>query len=372
MLSATPRNIDIDSYCRYCSEVSRANGEDPIGTAITAQQWLFIEVPQPWAKNPWLDQGKDLLSLFQRIEKQIRLWKNLRILAIAPDKAASTKDKRHLFFYQQPQQPAAAYRQRHYHIPVAQLCQLVQALIFQPQQLSQFDSYRLPPSRALFVCTHTRYDLACGRFGTPLYRLLRSQYAKDHSSTGVSNGDGRGLSVWQTTHFGGHNFAPTLIDFPVGHFWGHLDPNILDNLIYRRGEVSQLMPYYRGWAGFNRWAQIAERSLWMKWGWAWLSVTKSARIVRRDPGSWRDRLLRALLALVPTIRAQVLRKKLLQRLKWAEVEICWRKNSGIPAGSARLRVEASHEVTSQLKSGENQELVAVQQYRSFIVSERSI
>jgi len=369
MSSATPRNIDIDSHCRYCSEVSKAYGEDPIGTAITARQWLFIEVPQPWAKNPWLDQDKGLLALFQRIENQLKLWKSLRILAIAPDKAASTKDKRHVFFYEQSQPPAAAYRQQRYHIPIEQLCDLVQALIFQPQQLSQFDSYSLPSDRALFVCTHTRYDLACGRFGTPLYRLLRSQYAKSYSSSEGRDDADNSLSVWQTTHFGGHNFAPTLIDFPMGHFWGHLEPDILDTLIYRRGKVSQLMRYYRGCAMFDRWAQIAERSLWIKWGWAWLSVAKSARIVRQDSGTWRDRILRGLLAIVPTIRAQILRKKLLQRLRWAEVEISWTNPSDIPAGCARYRVEVSHEVLSQMKSGEDQALTAVPQYRALILKE---
>ena len=41
------------SECRYCSEVSLAQGEDPIGTAGVAEQWLIIEVPRPWKKNLW-------------------------------------------------------------------------------------------------------------------------------------------------------------------------------------------------------------------------------------------------------------------------------------------------------------------------------
>ncbi|MEL7523883.1 MAG: hypothetical protein AAGJ80_20060, partial [Cyanobacteria bacterium J06553_1] len=56
--------------CQYCSVTSKANGEDPIGTAVTAQQWLFIEVPQPWAKNPWGNESAALLALFERIEKR--------------------------------------------------------------------------------------------------------------------------------------------------------------------------------------------------------------------------------------------------------------------------------------------------------------
>ena len=33
--------------CRFCSLVSKANGEDPIGTAGTADHWLVVEFAQP-------------------------------------------------------------------------------------------------------------------------------------------------------------------------------------------------------------------------------------------------------------------------------------------------------------------------------------
>lgn len=36
---------------RFCSVVSKANGEDPIGTAGTADHWLITEIPQPWSEK---------------------------------------------------------------------------------------------------------------------------------------------------------------------------------------------------------------------------------------------------------------------------------------------------------------------------------
>ncbi|MEL7523225.1 MAG: sucrase ferredoxin, partial [Cyanobacteria bacterium J06553_1] len=273
---ATPFPAKVDQACQYCSVTSKANGEDPIGTAVSARQWLFIEVPQPWAKNPWANESVELLQLFEKIEKQPQLWRDLRILAIAPDKAHSTPGKRHLFFYRQPSGAAFEYDQQHYHLPVDELCALVRSLVLSPTSntpskstipapIAHFHQYRQPPTRAFFVCTHTSYDLACGRFGTPLYRLLCKEYA-----------DSNTLSVWQTTHFGGHNFAPTLIDFPTGHFWGHLQPESLDTLVHRTGNVAELEQFYRGWSGVGRWAQIAERSLWMQHGWQWLGMRRSA------------------------------------------------------------------------------------------------
>lgn len=346
--------------CQYCSVTSKANGEDPIGTAVTAQQWLFIEVPQPWAKNPWANQPAALLDIFQQIKRQPRLWKALRILAIAPDKTESTASERHVFFYHQPKGAIAAYTPQHYHVPTEQLSHLVQALIFSPAQTDQFRQYSQPAARALFVCTHTNYDLACGRFGTPLYRTLRKHYAQPAANA-------KPLSVWQTTHFGGHNFAPTLIDFPTGQFWGHLEPEVLDTLVHRQGDVTELARFYRGWSGLGQWAQIAERAIWMQQGWDWLTTPKSARIILQDTGPLPYQLLRWILGWilvwVPTIQAQVLLKKLQKKLTWAEVEICWEASQGKPSGRYHARVEVSHQVLSQMRSGTDASLMPSSQYQ---------
>ncbi|MEM9804794.1 MAG: sucrase ferredoxin [Cyanobacteria bacterium P01_D01_bin.56] len=344
------RSGPTDSPCRYCSVVSKANGEDPIGTAVVAEWWMFIEVAQPWAKNPWGDQSPELLKIFQQIEKKPRLWGRLRIVAIAPDKHYSKPERCHVFFYRKLQGPAADYAQQHYWVPRQKLADLVKALTLQPTQIETFLSYQQPFARNIFVCTHTHYDVACGRFGTPLYRQLRQQYAQDGQ-----------LLVWQTSHFGGHNFAPTLIDFPMGQFWGHLESEILDVLVYRQGDVSKLRPFYRGWSGFSHWEQIAERELWMRHGWSWLKHPKTARVMRRDPGKVIHQLLRWVLRWIPSIRAQILLKKLERKLTWADVEICWQ--NGVNTEIYRARVESSHQVNSQMKSGKDQSLVPVRQYR---------
>ena len=360
--------------CRYCSEASQRNGEDPIGTAISARHWLFIEVSQPWAKNPWQGQSEDLLAIFNRVEKQPKLWTQLRILAIAPDQAWSALEKCHVFFYQQPNGLITGYREMHHHVPAGQLAQLVEAHLFQPKKLAAFEPFRLPAARALFVCTHTQYDLACGRFGTPLYRTLRSQYAGLQPPDSPQSDPQRlkspqtatnpALSVWQTSHFGGHNFAPTLIDFPTGHFWGHLSPEKLDALIYRQGDLAKLLPCYRGWAALDKWGQIAERSLWIQFGWVWLTVPKSAHIIRQDRGRWRDWLIRLLLEIFPSIRAQLIVQKLLQRLSWAEVTVRWEAIPEIATGQSHIRVEVNHEVLTQTKSGRDQPLTKARQYKT--------
>ncbi|MEM1242717.1 MAG: sucrase ferredoxin [Cyanobacteria bacterium P01_H01_bin.26] len=124
----------------------------------------------------------------------------------------------------------------------------------------------------MMICTHGNIDIACARFGQPIYKKLRDDYA--------ANGQ---LRVWRCSHFGGHQFAPTLVDFPTGQVWGHLEEDILETLIHRHQPVTELRPFYRGWAGVDRYTQMVEREIWMEKGWGWLQYQKSGQVVDQDP-----------------------------------------------------------------------------------------
>lgn len=359
MSSSAIQNTFDQSQCRYCSVTSKANGEDPIGTAIAADLWIMIEVPRPWTKNPWQEEATELLALFAALEKRPRLWAKTQILAIASDRGYSKPGYRHVLCYRRPNRLFAKYDPDQYCVPTEAIADLVKALLFQRSRLSAYDAYRQLAVRSLFVCTHTHYDVACGRFGTPLYKTLRRYYAVDDQ-----------LQVWQTAHFGGHNFAPTLMDFPIGQFWGHLEPDILDVLVYRIGDVTQLRQFYRGWSGLSRWAQIVEREVWMQVGWEWLEIPKTERILAKDRGKLLHWLLRWLLRWVPIIRAQVLLKKLDQKLNWAEVEIRAGDAKEGMSAICRGRVEVSHTVMTQLRSGKAKDLHPVKQYQVRLKGDR--
>ena len=339
------------SPCRYCSVVSKANGVSPIGTAIVADLWIMIEVPHPWAQDPWQEESASLLDLFQSLERRPRLWQRVRILAIALDRDYSQPGYRHVMSYRRPSPLFARYHPEHYCVPTATVTQLVKAMVFQLPMVT-FATYRQKPVRSLFVCTHTHYDVACGRFGTPLFKTLKRDYAADGK-----------LRIWQTSHFGGHHFAPTLIDFPQGQFWGHLESEILDILIYRRGDWQQLYRFYRGWGGVSPWAQIVERELWMQKGWSWLELPKADRMQAQDPGKLHHRMLQWLLRWVPLVSAQVLLHKLEQKLTWAKVEI--RAGNGSSPGGVThtARVEANYTALAQFSSGDEARLSPIKQYR---------
>lgn len=58
-----------------------------------------------------------------------------------------------------------------------------------------------------FVCTHARRDVCCSREGLPTWQRLDT----------LSNG-----RAWQTTHLGGHRFAPNVLTLPTARSYGRV------------------------------------------------------------------------------------------------------------------------------------------------------
>ncbi|WP_138500687.1 sucrase ferredoxin [Nostoc sp. PA-18-2419] len=322
--------------CRFCSLVSKANKEDPIGTAGTCDHWLIMEIPQPWPQDIYEKNLtiKALIDFFQEVTLKHKI--NIRPILIAPDREYSHPGFTRVLYYYRPAKLFCEFEKQEFVVPHEQAITLVTAIlkqsIQQPNNLSEFQQYQQQTShiRELMVCTHAQVDLACGRFGTPLYRRLRKEYAP------AAKGN---LRVWQTTHFGGHQFAPTLVDLPQGCLWGHLEPEILDLLTNRNGSVADLHKFYRGWTGLTKFEQIAEREIWTQLGWTWLDYLKVGKVVATE---------------------EVLQG---QEPDWAEVRIDYATPDGGVSGAYEARVEVSGEVMSTLNSGKSMELKAVKQYR---------
>ena len=82
------------------------------------------------------------------------------------------------------------------------------------------------------VCTNGRHDPCCAAYGAPVYQALADQAGAER--------------VWQTTHIGGHRMAATLIAFPHGIVYGHLDPTDVESLVMNHRAGFILTHKYRG------------------------------------------------------------------------------------------------------------------------------
>ena len=348
------------SDCRYCSEISKARGEDPIGSAPQVDYWILVEFPQPWpttmfTENPLIQQ---IIPLIKKLV--LKRGVMVRPLAIAPDPDYSEPDHTRVIYYQRPAAQFATYTKQEYVLPDEAAAQLVvgllNRLLGQSVDLSPFTAYQRETSnqREMLVCTHTQVDLACGRYGTPVYRHLRQTYGQPEQS----------LRVWQSTHFGGHQFAPTLIDLPTGQLWGHLEMDVLPQLIHRDGDPQQMGQFYRGWTGLSKFEQIAEREAWLQTGWDWFTYPRTAH-TRRKGLAGRQRWVYPLLRWLPIKLLQLWLERWTSDATWADVELTYDSPQG--QGRYQARVEADGEVitarNSAAKVNEPVKLTPKQQYQ---------
>ncbi len=103
------------------------------------------------------------------------------------------------------------------------------------------DLAEVPP--LWLACTHGRRDACCARLGRPSARRLREL---------------RPDRAWESSHLGGHRFAPTVLALPHGLAFGQAGPDVLPALVaaVERGEVP--LDRLRGRTGLPPAAQVAE------------------------------------------------------------------------------------------------------------------
>jgi len=307
----------------YCNCLALERGLDPVGYAGTFLDSIVIEVPLPWKRDLYFDekvlpQGiREVLAKWQKHYEETGEYRH-RPLVIAPDDAYSHEGYRRVMFYTRPAGLFAQFDKVEYLVPVEELGPLVWSLYEDPAELPRFESYRVPNAediRDILVCTHGTIDVACAKFGYPLYKHMRDVYANDR------------LRVWRVSHFGGHVFAPTLMDMPTGHYWAYIEKEQAVQIIQQNGEVQALRGHYRGWAGLDdSFQQTAECALWQQHGWDWLRYPRSGETLSQD-----------------TVNEEP---------EWGEVRMRWSPKDGVEK-SSQMRVQVSHKIETHPSTGKD-------------------
>lgn len=269
----------------FCNVVAMEKGIDPVGSAGNFQDAVIIEQPLPW-KYSYAEMGlpqemMDLLELWMQRYRETGVYGH-RPLLIAPDPEYSETGFRRVIFYSRAEGLFAEFDKVEYLVPDEQAGQLILAWYEAPEKLAQYDAYRQLETQAIrdiLICTHGAVDVACAKFGYPLYKALRDTAADD-------------VRIWRVSHFGGHLYAPTLMDMPKGDYWAYVDHTIGAQIVQRDGNLQDLQGYYRGWAGLEMgFMQAMERACLMQEGWIWQSYPKEGEIVAKDEGDeaqWAD------------------------------------------------------------------------------------
>ena len=257
---------------QLCSIYSCDIGEDPVGSAPSWQRCLVLELPNPW-KNKVEDSTQFPSKVSDALAKTEAAGHPVRLQCVTPDPGYTAAGYTRIMLFYRQMTPAATFSRLDYVVPNNYAADLATALIENSHTLRKFDQYREETNdvRDILVCTHGSRDTCCATFGFPIYERLRQEYAP------LLNGR---LRVWRSSHLGGHRLAPNLVDLPEGRNW--VRPNIsqLDELVFRRGEVSDISSLYRGWTRLDSpFEQAAEGAVLMREGWGWTGRPISTRII---------------------------------------------------------------------------------------------
>ena len=95
----------------------------------------------------------------------------------------------------------------------------------------------------MLICTNGRRDRCCAILG----RELVAELADRHGDT-----------IWETTHTGGHRFAPAAVVLPSGYTYGRLRGHDADGALSAAAAGKLVLDHCRGRSTWSRRGQVAE------------------------------------------------------------------------------------------------------------------
>jgi hypothetical protein len=250
----------------FCSESSRQAGEDIIGSGTNYQTYVLIECPPPWTADAFETPAipDNLKSLIKEVKQSKR---DLRFLLIASNQSKSNNFTKVLIYEQSQEEFSQGYNKQEFNVEkIEQVAEVVRNY-FSGNDLSC--QREISETRDILVCTHGSHDKCCAKYGNPFYVQALGM---------VSDLNLSDVRVWKASHFGGHRFAPTAINFPDGRYYGVLDQQSFHSILTRTGDLQFLNKVYRGWGILPNKIQVLERELILRHGWDWFNYKVSAKL----------------------------------------------------------------------------------------------
>jgi hypothetical protein len=268
----------------FCSEVSNQVGEDLIGSATPCQTYVLVECPPPWKSDAFESKGipanlRSLVDSVKQARSPIRFLlihrkqdTSLSSDAVQAGDSVQPDNRTHVLIYQQSADKfCPGYQRWEWQVDcIEAVAPLVQSYL---TGQSVIDGACCSQRRDLLVCVHGSHDKCCAKYGFPFYRAAIDTLEQ------IGNHQVR---LWQTSHFGGHRFAPTLIDLPSGRYYGRLDQGALRSILTHSGDLRCFSDNYRGWGILPNWLQPVEKELIQCYGWQWLDNRIAYQILRQS------------------------------------------------------------------------------------------
>lgn len=252
----------------FCADESRQANESPIGSAPTHQTYVLIECPSPWACEDF--ESAAIPDNLRTLEAEgNHALQSVRCLLIHNAHYQQENCVR-VFTLRRQAGLSAGYNKQEFQVSaIAEVAPLLQEyLAGKPLDEQRVKS----PTREILVCTHGSHDKCCAKYGIPFYRKVLALLTELAPSP---------VRIWQSSHFSGHRFAPTVLDFPEGRYYGRLDLDTFKSILARTGDLHCFEHVYRGWGILPDPVQVLERELLFKHGWEWFNYRVNYRILEQ-------------------------------------------------------------------------------------------
>ena len=215
----------------YCSDLCLAAGEPMLGTAVEVDVWVLLEYKPAWKSKALEDNDLALRT---------RDWLDRTLAAVAE----SGRKARAQFI----RRPELDTDETTLFIGEEGTLKRFRSLGYDEIQGLGLDSPRFEevPETHYFVCTNGQRDLCCARYGLPTYAELRTRV---------------GNRTWQTTHLGGHRFAPNVLVLPQGAIYGRVFPEEVADFVETIETGALSTDHLRGRSAYSPEAQVAEALL---------------------------------------------------------------------------------------------------------------
>ena len=185
----------------YCAELTRQNDEPIYGSATEAKYWFLLEYGQPWRSKAVTD--NDLpLQVQDFLSRQLAAIPHSRLLFI---KQQQVKQEKLRFFVVKTAEIAPTIYEFDLNAYEDLLTLNIAAIVAEQETYNHFKR----ENPLFLVCTNGKRDRCCAKFGRPVYEALQQS---------------QGEAVWQSSHIGGHRYAPTLLFLPHGVNFGLFTP----------------------------------------------------------------------------------------------------------------------------------------------------
>lgn len=204
-----------------CSGSSLLAGEQLAGTATEGTSWLAVEVRGAWGRDAVEDSG-----LPEPVRARLDAFPGKVLLVRRPDRREGVT----VLIATVGEEGGTAVRHE------------LGAL----DELPGVDLARGNPVSGpiVLVCAHGRRDACCARLGPPLFDALAQRLAPDR--------------LWQSSHLGGHRFAPNVLVLPFGIQLGRIPHERASDVAKLLVEERIPLDLYRGRTIYEPAVQAAE------------------------------------------------------------------------------------------------------------------